>query len=189
MPNLQQAQGQPEAMQAAQTPETALQYTKSQAQQPAKGRQQGQPQKPQVDPQVMNMHRRLVMAAMKLLYSSKEAVQQILRMVAGAQSPAGGVLRAAQLIVGQVAQGAKGLPPGIEQTAIVTVAALIIELATEAGIFEKGANTLQEVIALWQRKQGGQQQVAPQQVAPQTAGIEAQEAAPSAGLVQGQMEA
>lgn len=135
------------------------------------------------------MHTKIVQAAMKILYQ-KEVVQQVLRMVAGAQDPAEGIAQAARFIsqqVGQQAQ-AKGAPAQVANSALMPLAVLIIELAAAAGIVKDGPELRQQVQARLSgqtnQQPSGRMPAPPQAPQPQQA-----PPAPPAGLVEEQMEA
>lgn len=89
----------------------------------------------QIPPQVLEAFAKASLAAMKLIYSKPETVQQILAMVKAADTPEQGIMQAAKLIQGQLAQSSKGGQAVIERM-LKPIAALIAELAATAGILK-----------------------------------------------------
>lgn len=109
-------------------------------------RPQGQ-QNPQ--DRMMGMHTKIVKAAMKVLYQ-KVTVQQVLKIVAGAQDPAEGIAQASRFVAEQVVgtqAKAQGAPPQVANSALIPIAGLIIELAAAARIVQDGPELRQAVQA------------------------------------------
>lgn len=145
--------------------------------------------RPQVNPRMVEMHQRIVGAAMKILYSSGPVVKQVLQMVASAEDPAEGVAAGALVVVEQVKNQAKGLPnPNFAYTAVMPVAMMVIELAQEAKIIKPDPKLPEQVLNAVLRMRGGQQQPPPQGDEPEEQ-PEAEAPRAGGGIVSEEMEA
>lgn len=134
-------------MQEGQTPQPA-------GQPPATPPQQ-QPQAAPKGGGNVEAHRRVVLAAMKILYSSKEFVQQVIKMVGAAGDPAQGIRQATMLVLKQIGERAKGIDPAALNAAARPVAMLIAELAAKAGAIPDDMRIVQAAL------QGGARKPAP----------------------------
>lgn len=110
---------------------------------PAKAVQPTAAAKP--SPQEMDMYRRAMLAAMKIIYTNPKP---FLDMIGAAPDPTKGILMATNVILQKIRQDVKGLPPQvIEQMAPRAVqllgpmiGKLLLELANVAGILNGGAS-------------------------------------------------
>lgn len=93
---------------------------------------------PARDPKILAAHKKIVQAAMKALYSSKEMVQQVLNMVRQEEDPAIGIVKAATMILDGLADKAKGINPDFVYSATAPLALMILELALEAKLVQPG---------------------------------------------------
>lgn len=103
--------------------------------------QQGAAAKP--TPQEMEIYRKVMLAAMKIIYT---APQPFLDMIRSAPDPTKGILMATNIILQKIRQSIKGIPPQvIDQMAPKAVkllgpmiGKLLLELASVAGILNGG---------------------------------------------------
>lgn len=124
-----------------------------------------QPAGGQPDPKAMQIYQRLSLAAMKIIYDPKTS-QGLVQTMKTAGDPAAAVAHAASLVLGQLAQQAKGIPPAMVNIAAPVVVAMLFELAHAAGLFKATPELVKSAVELI--KQSGQQQAAaPAQPAPQ----------------------
>lgn len=127
-------------------------------------------------PQGAEVFRRLLLAAMKLIYSNPKATQQFVFMVKTGQAQ--GIVQATKIVVGQITKSAQGLDPSILQKLMVPVATLIAELAVKAGVIKDDKAIMAQVTQLLQKAPQGQPPQPQAAPAPQ-----AQPAQPQGGLI------
>lgn len=127
----------------------------------------------QLPPKVKEVFQRLLMAAMKYIYS-ENVTPGIVQAVQSAQDPVQGIVQATKAVVGQVASKAKGINPDVVQRIAVPVAALITELVVKAGVQDDGS-LLQRVTAALKGGGAPQEQQAPEQAPQEPQGLVAAE--------------
>lgn len=103
--------------------------------------------KPTLSPQLSDMLRRLIAAAMKMLYANPQTTQGIIKMVSASPDPVSGVVQATQMIVGEMATKAKGVPPQIMARVRAPVAVLILELCVTAKVVKDDPKMIGAVLA------------------------------------------
>jgi hypothetical protein len=126
------------------------------------------PQAAGLSPQLTEVFRRLILAAMKVLYASPEATQSVLAIVKQAGDPVQGIAHATDMIVKRIQSQAKGLPPGVIQRVALPVASLIAEIAIASGLVKDDPSLMPKVAQVLSGVQGApaQQQPAPAAAAP-----------------------
>ena len=98
--------------------------------------------KPQMDPKLMEAHRRVGLAAMKLVYDPKIAPQLVQMMSDDPQSIADAVM----LVLDQLAEKMTGMEPGFVYSVGPAVLAFLMEIGEAAGLF-KASPELQNAVA------------------------------------------
>lgn len=121
---------------------------------------------------------RLMLAAMKLVYSDKAATQELVQMVAQAQSPQEGLAHAAMLILQQMREKVQGLNPNAVFAIAPAVIGMLAELAQAAKVAEATPETLNAALEALQAQMGGGQQAPQEQPQEQ----------PAQGIVAGAMQ-
>lgn len=115
------------------------------------------------DPKTKEVFQRLLLAAMKYIYS--EAVTpNLMQMVQSAKTPFEGVANATKAVVSQIAGKAKGLPPEVANRVAPMIAMLIAEIAVKAGLMQDSPESKQQILAALQ---GGGQPAPQEQAQPQ----------------------
>ena len=103
-------------------------------------------------------YRRLVLAAMKVIYA-KEVTDNLVEMMrAGAENPAEGVAQAASAVLSQLVERVKGLDPKAVYAVTPPVVIFLMELAGAAKLFKETPEIMQQAIQMVGAQVGGQQQ-------------------------------
>lgn len=102
---------------------------------------------------------RMVKAIGMIIYN-EEITDQLLAMMGG-EDPAAGVAQAAQLVLGQMAEKVKGVPPEAVYELATTAIALLTELGAAAGLFEKDPAIIAKAVQMV--NQGRQRRATPPQ--------------------------
>ncbi len=125
-------------------------------------------------------YRRMVLAAMKVLYTKEVTAQLVELMRSGAENPAEGVAQAASTVLGILSEKVNGIDPKAVYAVTPPVVMLLMELAGVAKLFEPTPEILQQAIQMVGAQAG---QAAPAQEQPQ-------EQAPEQGrgIIQSQMQ-
>lgn len=85
---------------------------------------------------------RLLAAAAKLVYSSKESANSLVQMVANAPSPEEGLAHAALAVMNRIRESVKGLNPNFVFGIAPLVIAMIAELAAAAKVIQPNPELL-----------------------------------------------
>ena len=112
-------------------------------------------------------YRRLVLAAMKVIYTKEVSDGLVEIMRTGAEMPAEAVAQAASTVLGKLAEGVKGLDPKAVYAVTPPVVVFLMELAGAAKLFKPTPEIMQRAIQLIGEQVGGQQQEQAPEQAPQ----------------------
>ena len=131
--------------------------------QPAAG---AQPDAQQKDPRAAETHRKLGLAAMKIIYDKNTSKQLVEMMKAGADNPAQVVAQAASVVLGQMQEKVQGIEPKLVYTVTPAVVVFLMELAGAAKIFTPDMKIAQAAIQMVGEQASGPQQEQAQPAAP-----------------------
>ncbi|OGT57507.1 MAG: hypothetical protein A3E01_08185 [Gammaproteobacteria bacterium RIFCSPHIGHO2_12_FULL_63_22] len=110
-------------------------------------------------PKIATAARGILLAEMKLLYSTSKGAEQIAQAVQNSDDPVAAIMQVSKAIVEQVKSQAKGVPPEFVQRTILPVAVLVTELAVASGAVEDSPELNKKVTeAARAMQQGGQGQ-------------------------------
>ena len=127
----------------------------------------------------METYRRLVLAAMKLIYT-KEITNNLMELMrASTENPVEGVAQAVSTVMGLLSEKTKGLNPKAVYAVTPPVSVFVMELGGSAKLFKPSPEMLQQVIQMVGKQAVGQQ-AKPQQAPAQQA--------PAQGIVQSQIQ-
>lgn len=148
-----------------------------QQQQPPQAQPQAASQpKPAGDP-ASDAQRRVILAAMKIIYSSSEMVQDLVGAVRDSGDPVEGVKNATGMVLDELRRNVKGADPSIVDSAARQVAVMIAELAVKAGVIPDDMKIVQATV----------QAVAQGGARPTAEGPAPQQSAPAGGLLASQV--
>lgn len=98
---------------------------------------------------LIGAHRKIVLAAMKILYSGDDVVNKMVSMVQSAEDPAQGLKDATTVILDQVASKMTGnIHPDFAYSAAQPVAVAIAQLAVTAGVIPDDLKIVQGALEL-----------------------------------------
>lgn len=115
---------------------------------------------------------KLLAVAMRIVYK-KEVTQIIVNMIRKAARPEVGIAQAVLMVMKQIKDAAKGVPPRVIDSMAKPITMMVAELASKAGLVETTPEMMQAVVgmirqAVGRASQMGQRGAAPQGPAPQT---------------------
>ena len=94
-----------------------------------------QPAQGKPDPAMINIYQRLALAAMKIIYDPKVS-QQLVQTMKTAGDPAAAVSHVATVVISQLRQQSKGIPPETANAIAPMVVAMLFEVGHAAGLFK-----------------------------------------------------
>lgn len=128
---------------------------------------------PNIPPQLYDMLSRLIAAAMKMIYENPQTMHGIIKMVSASPDPVSGIVQATEMIVGELAPKAQGVPPQILARVRAPVAVLLLELCVAAKVVKYDQKIIGALLA---KLNGAGAQ-------PAVAGAAAPQQPPPAGIV------
>lgn len=101
-----------------------------------------------VDPKFVAAHRRLVVAAMKVIYSSKEMVERLVGVVERGATPAEGLKNAIEIVVRVLQEKMSRVDPEFAYSVSKQAGVMIGQLASAAGVIEDKLEIVDEALSL-----------------------------------------